>query len=258
MKGWGMAGTPRTITGECLVRKLVGIGFAIIKLDDEDGKRGECKAFAGDHVCEVTTVRPAKYGDKEFDLLKSELDPPGEQVEVTRICRFVLTPDAAESLGVTLEPATGADAAGTWTPEGSEAPLTLADMAGVTANPTTAWVDGQHVVLGDGTSAYWDGTAWVAGTAPGEAPVVATGATAGAPGMFTPSGASAPADLAGMSALTATPPTPWLAGEHVILGDTSHASWNGTAWVAGDGTGVAAFSATSHIGKKSGVVQDSF
>jgi len=240
-----MPGTPRTITGEGLVRKLVGIGFAIIKLDDEDGKRGECKAFAGDHVCEVTTKRPAKYGDKEFDILKAELDPPGEQVEVTRICRFVLTPDAAESLGVTLETATGVDSAGVWTPEGSEAPLTLADMTGVVASPTTAWVDGQHVVLGDGSSAYWDGTAWVAGVAPGEAPVVATGATAGSPGTFTPSGATAPADLAGLASVVATPPTPWTTGQHVILGDASHASWNGTAWVAGDGVAVGTLGAQS-------------
>lgn len=256
-----MAGTPRTLTGEGLVRKLVGIGFAIIKLDDEDGKRGECKAFAGDHVCEVTTKRPAIYGDKEFDLKLSETDPPGEQVEVTRICRFVLTPDAAESLGVTLETATGADAAGTWTPEGSEAPLTLADMTGVVANPTTPWVDGQNVALGDGSTAYWNGTAWVAGVAPGEAPVVATGATAGNPGSFTPSGAPAPADLTAMSAIVASPTTAWLTGEHVILGDASHASWNGTAWVPGDGTGVAGFSATGTSkgpAKKSGVVQDKF
>jgi hypothetical protein len=234
--------TTKTLTGEGLVRKLVGIGFAIVKLDD-DGKRGECKAYAGDHVCEVTTKRPAKYGDIEFDILKSELDPPGEQVEVTRICRFVLTPDAAESLGVTLgDAATGADAAGTWTPEGSTPPENLGAMEGVVANPTTPWTDGQHVVLDDGSTAYWNGAAWVAGMAPGT-PIVATGATAGTPGTFTPSGATTPADLAGLAAITATPPTPWTTGQHVILGDASHASWDGVAWVAGDGVAVAGLSA---------------
>lgn len=64
--------------------------------------------------------------------------------------------------------ATGADAGapGTFTPEGSHTPADLAALDGVTANPETAWTTGQHVVLGDTSTAYWDGTAWVAGTAP--------------------------------------------------------------------------------------------
>jgi hypothetical protein len=249
--------TTKTISGEGLVRRLVGIGFAIVKLDDEDGKRGECKAFAGDHVCEITTKRPAKYGDREFDILKAEKDPPEEQVEVTRICRFVLTPDAAESLGVTLgDTASGADAVNGWTPEGSEPPENFGALEGIVASPTTPWVDGQHVVLGDGSTAYWNGSIWVAGEAPG-APVSATGATAGNPGSFTPSGAAAPADLAAMTGITASPSTAWLTGEHVVLGDASHASWDGLAWVAGDGVGVVGFSGQS-TPTKSGVVADHF
>jgi hypothetical protein len=39
-------------------------------------------------------------------------------------------------------------------------------MTGVTASPATTWTAGQHVVLGDGTRAYWNGTAWTAGVAP--------------------------------------------------------------------------------------------
>ena len=72
----------------------------------------------------------------------------------------------------------------------------------------------------------------------GEAPppegVDATGATAGSPGSFTPSGATPAADLAGLSACIASPTTPWTEGQHVILGDGSHAYWDGTAWLAGD------------------------
>ena len=67
------------------------------------------------------------------------------------------------------------------------------------------------------------------------APIVATGATAGSPGSFTPTGAQAPANLAGMTGLTASPATAWTTGQHVILGDASHAHWNATAWVAGNG-----------------------
>lgn len=36
----------------------------------------------------------------------------------------------------------------------------------LTATPTTAWTSGSYVVLGDGSHAYWTGTAWAAGEAP--------------------------------------------------------------------------------------------
>lgn len=62
---------------------------------------------------------------------------------------------------------TGATAGtpGTFTPAGSSEPYSLADLAGVTASPATAWTTGQYIQLGDGTDAYWNGTAWVAGIA---------------------------------------------------------------------------------------------
>jgi hypothetical protein len=67
--------------------------------------------------------------------------------------------------------------------------------------------------------------------------MAATGATAGSPGSFTPSGASLPADLAALNAasVTATPSSAWTTGQHVVLGDDSHAHWDGSApWVVGD------------------------
>lgn len=56
---------------------------------------------------------------------------------------------------------------GTWGPVDSYPPETFADLtaSGITASPTTAWVSGEYVVLGDGSEAHWDGTAWVAGRA---------------------------------------------------------------------------------------------
>ena len=63
--------------------------------------------------------------------------------------------------------------------------------------------------------------------------IVATGATAGSPGSFTPAGAVAPADLAAMTAVVADPVTAWTSGQHVVPGDASQTSWNGTTWVAG-------------------------
>jgi hypothetical protein len=66
--------------------------------------------------------------------------------------------------------ATGATSGtpGTWTPVNSYPPETFTDLgtAGVTASPTTAWTSGQYVVLGDGSDAFWSGTAWTAGKKP--------------------------------------------------------------------------------------------
>lgn len=71
--------------------------------------------------------------------------------------------------------------------------------------------------------------------------VPATGATAGAPGAWTPA-ASAPAPdvtalIAGKpGAVTASPATVWTTGQYVqtqAQGTEGRAYWNGTAWVAG-------------------------
>ena len=46
-------------------------------------------------------------------------------------------------------------------------PYDLAELRALGAiGETTAWTVGQYVVLGDGSSAYWDGDSWEAGTAP--------------------------------------------------------------------------------------------
>lgn len=64
-------------------------------------------------------------------------------------------------------PATGATTGtpGSFTPSGAVLPANLAAMAGIVATPTTAWTTGQRVVLGDGGTAHWTGTAWAAGVA---------------------------------------------------------------------------------------------
>jgi hypothetical protein len=63
--------------------------------------------------------------------------------------------------------------------------------------------------------------------------VTATGATAGAPGYFTPTGATVPANLAALTGLTASPTSTWAAGQYVITADLLANNWNGSAWVAG-------------------------
>lgn len=120
---------------------------------------------------------------------------------------------------------------------GAVLPANLAALTsgGITAYPTAAWDGGQYVVLGDGSSAYWSGTAWTAGSAP-EPVVAATKAIAGAPGVYAPSGAAKPASVAGMSSVTAEPTTKWTKGQYVELADKSKAHWSGTAWTAGAAT----------------------
>jgi hypothetical protein len=63
--------------------------------------------------------------------------------------------------------------------------------------------------------------------------VTATGATAGAPGYFTPTGANVPANLAALTGLTATPATAWSVGTYVITADLLAAHWSSSAWVVG-------------------------
>jgi hypothetical protein len=66
----------------------------------------------------------------------------------------------------------------------------------------------------------------------------ATGATAGTPGTWTPSGSTPPANAAGATsaAVTATPTTAWTTGQYVqgsTAGTSGEMNWSGTAWAAG-------------------------
>lgn len=62
---------------------------------------------------------------------------------------------------------------------------------------------------------------------------VATGATAGSPGSFTPDGSVTPANLAALASVIATPTSAWTTGQNVILGDASTAHWDGDSWASG-------------------------
>jgi hypothetical protein len=74
----------------------------------------------------------------------------------------------------------------------------------------------------------------------GAAVEVATTATAGTPGNWTPSGSTPPASVAALQsaspAITANPATAWTTGQYVqtqTSGTTGRAHWSGSAWVAG-------------------------
>lgn len=75
--------------------------------------------------------------------------------------------------------------------------------------------------------------------APAPPPIVhSTGATAGAPGTWTPAGSTPPANVTALIAgvpnvVAANPTTAWTVGQYVATGDAAQAHWSGTAWVAG-------------------------
>jgi hypothetical protein len=95
--------------------------------------------------------------------------------------------------------------------------LDVSIKAGVTSAVT---IEGKGSANGTWTRSTWG--------------AVATSASPGTgPGAYLPAGASPPANLAGLTGVTAVPATAWTTGQFVTLRDNSKAHWNGTAWVAG-------------------------
>lgn len=71
---------------------------------------------------------------------------------------------------------------------------------------------------------------------PDPSPGMATGATAGIPGTWTPTGGLPPADPASMGGIVASPATPWTTGQYVqtqLAGAAGRTCWTGSAWVGG-------------------------
>ncbi|GAA5093377.1 Ig-like domain-containing protein [Microbacterium yannicii] len=62
---------------------------------------------------------------------------------------------------------------GSFTPDYARLPGNLNELRSLGAlGQTTAWAEGQHVVLGDSSDAYWNGTTWASGTAPAPPPPI--------------------------------------------------------------------------------------
>ena len=76
---------------------------------------------------------------------------------------------------------------------GSGVPLNLTAMGPVIASPLTAWTVGQHMVLGDASHCYWNGTAWATGEASGTLLFTAEGRKGPGNGEKGPSAPPAPA-----------------------------------------------------------------
>lgn len=115
-----------------------------------------------------------QWGVGPYDVTRDGSDDPAPlRVALGEYKHFLsdlvlLAPPVAECGGQPLGVEATTITAGipaTLTPAFSWAPLDLADAAGVTASPATAWTTGQYVTLGDGSKANWNGTAWEAGVA---------------------------------------------------------------------------------------------
>jgi len=101
--------------------------------------------------------------DDHLYVVWTPIAPPEE----TDGCVALAEPPEIALTGVT------AGTPGSFQPPNATAPSNLADLKadpvvgdGGTNNPSTVWNTGEYVVLGDGTDAYWNGTAWASGDAP--------------------------------------------------------------------------------------------
>jgi hypothetical protein len=106
------------------------------------------------------------------------------------------------------------------------------------ANPTIAGFaipQPFELLIGDAGAASEVAIDWNLTQPPSVDPGVvdATGAQAGKPGYFTPSGATVPADLAGLAGIAATPAGAWASGQYVITADLLANYYDGSAWAAG-------------------------
>ncbi len=103
----------------------------------------------GDHlIMEVTTVPPPDVEDEPGDA--QALGVPATNANVTSANPAALTPAnsyAPKDLDEAQDGASGEHG------------------VNFTATPTSAWTAGKYVVLRDGSTAHWSGTAWTAGPA---------------------------------------------------------------------------------------------
>lgn len=145
---------------------------------------------------------------------------------------ILATPTVTDPLTGVVSTGAQAGAPGRFLPQNCLIPVNLAGSPALTGQ--AAWATGQFVTYRNGTTfGTWNGTAWAAYTPPAPAtpPALATGATAGSPGVWTPAQSVAPATIA--SAPAPTPTTAWTIGQYNNLNGGEQAYWDGTAWVRG-------------------------
>ena len=117
------------------------------------------------------------WGEGPYNVVTNEagdpapLQEPVDTLDHQWVLRTTIAPPEATDGLVPLDdpdgtPATQATAGVPGTFDGIRpADFAALDASAITASPATAWTAGQHVILGDGSKAYWNGTDWLAGTA---------------------------------------------------------------------------------------------
>jgi hypothetical protein len=205
------------------------------------------------------TASPLILNDAYFELTgvnlrclvkHLEVTPENKQVTVTTFCSEVDYPGVTKwhlkvtfyqsyDLGATY--ATLKACLDAFTASGTPAAFKARGRASLVASASNPVISGFAIpqpfdlIAGDAGAASEVQIDWNLTQVPSvdSGAVAATGATAGAPGYFTPSGASTPANMAALASVTASPTTAWTPGQYVITGDHLGSHWSGTAWVAG-------------------------
>lgn len=193
------------------------------------------KAWGGDSVAVLQTEHSVTYTYTMIEALQEQVNKEvfGEpNVQVTpatgsegRIVRVQLKSDVLPHRARCIEIADGDKKVRIWLPDSQiteTGDVTYADNS-LIAYPVTV----EAFADANGVKAY----KW---TSDGVPAVPATGATAGIPGTYSPLGAAAPANIAGLATVTASPLTAWTTGQHVVLGDASKAYWDGASWEVGE------------------------
>jgi hypothetical protein len=120
----------------------------------------------------ASTKSGSAWGTGPYDVVMGSggagplLEPIGDKDHLHAQWTSVAPPAVGDCIasGPPAESVT-AGTPGTWGPVDSFPPRNLADLQASSITGTGAWTSGQYVVLGDGSEAHWDGSAWVAGRA---------------------------------------------------------------------------------------------
>lgn len=178
------------------------------------------------------------------------LEPENKPIEVTTFCGVTDYPGPVKwhfkvKLVQSFDPgatdATLTTALNNYTASGTPVPFKVRPYASRVVSATNPQFSGfaipqpYTIFGGDAGAASEVDLDWIMTAAPtrSTAGVSATGATAGTPGYFTPTGATTPANLAALTGITATPATAWTTGQYVVTADLLAANWTGSAWAAG-------------------------
>jgi hypothetical protein len=233
-------------------------------VDDENGNGGgvalldaPMQTAAGDPVAPIAT--PLVMTDAYVEVngvnlrclaLHAEINPENKPIDVTTMCGITEYPGPikwhfickfAQSFDVGATDATLYAAVQNYQNTGAPSTFKLRPHASTIASATNPVYSGQVIpspyryIGGDAGALSEVDIDWVMTGPPNKdtGSVVATGATAGSPGFFTPSGANPPANLAALTGITAVPATAWAVGQWVNTADLLANHWTGSAWAAG-------------------------